>query len=39
MAALTLTLLPRIKGAVIGLHYALKVRRADAYLHTADKYR
>ncbi len=39
LAVLTLVLLPRIKGAVIGLHYALRVTRADAHLHTADRYR
>lgn len=36
LCALTLALLPRIKGAVIGLLYALGVRAADAHLHTAD---
>ena len=34
----TMLLLPRIKGAVIGLHYALKINRADAALHTADRF-
>ncbi len=38
LAALTLLILPRTKGAVIGLLYALKVRREDAALHTADRY-
>jgi uncharacterized protein (DUF983 family) len=37
LAALTLVVLPRVKGAVIGLLYALKVRRQDAALHTADR--
>jgi uncharacterized protein (DUF983 family) len=37
LAGLTLLLLPRVKGAVIGLLYALRVRRADAALHTADR--
>ena len=36
MALLTLTALPLVKGAWIGLMYALGVRRADAALHTAD---
>ncbi|MGH6986241.1 MAG: DUF983 domain-containing protein [Caulobacteraceae bacterium] len=38
LAALTLVLLPRIKGAVIGALYALGVKRSDAHLHTADRY-
>lgn len=38
LAALTLLVLPRVKGAVIGLLYALKVRREDAALHTADRF-
>lgn len=38
LAALILLLLPRVKGAVIGLLYALKVTRADGALHTADRY-
>ncbi|HEV2364889.1 MAG TPA: DUF983 domain-containing protein [Caulobacteraceae bacterium] len=38
LGALTLVLLPRIKGAVIGLHYALRVTRADAHRHTADSW-
>ena len=37
LAGLTLVLLPRIKGAVIGLLYAVRVRRQDAHLHTADR--
>lgn len=37
LAILTLLVLPRVKGAVIGLLYALKVRRQDAALHTADR--
>ncbi|MFI4976472.1 MAG: DUF983 domain-containing protein [Caulobacterales bacterium] len=36
VAALTLVLLPVIKGAVIGVLYALDINRADAHLHTAD---
>ena len=36
LAAITLTALPIIKGAVVGLLYALGVTRADARLHTAD---
>ncbi len=38
LAALTLLILPRVKGAVIGALYALKVHRADAALHTADRF-
>jgi uncharacterized protein (DUF983 family) len=38
LTVLTLLILPRTKGAVIGLLYALKVRREDAALHTADRY-
>jgi uncharacterized protein (DUF983 family) len=38
LAGLTLVLLPRIKGAVIGALYALKVTREDAALHTADRF-
>lgn len=37
LAALTLLALPRVKGAVIGLLYSLRVRRQDAALHTADR--
>ncbi len=33
---ITLTVLPRVKGAFIGLMYALAVKDADARLHTAD---
>jgi uncharacterized protein (DUF983 family) len=38
LAAFTLMFLPRVKGAVIGLHYALKISRDDSALHTADRY-
>ncbi len=38
LAGLTMAILPRVKGAVIGLLYALKVNRADAELHTADRF-
>jgi uncharacterized protein (DUF983 family) len=38
LAGLTLLVLPRVKGAVIGALYALKVKREDAALHTADRY-
>jgi len=38
LAVLTLVALPRVKGAVIGLLYALRVRRQDAALHTADRF-
>jgi uncharacterized protein (DUF983 family) len=34
--AITLTALPIVKGAVVGLLYALDINRADAHLHTAD---
>ena len=36
VAVITLTALPIIKGAVVGLLYALDINRADARLHTAD---
>ena len=36
LAVATLALLPRVKGAFIGLLYALKVKEADAHLHSAD---
>jgi uncharacterized protein (DUF983 family) len=36
IVAITLLALPRVKGAVIGAHYALGVHRGDAHLHTAD---
>ena len=36
VSAITLTALPIIKGAVVGLLYALDITRADARLHTAD---
>jgi uncharacterized protein (DUF983 family) len=36
LAALTLALLPRVKGAFIGLLYALDVKDSDAALHSAD---
>ncbi|HZZ87756.1 MAG TPA: DUF983 domain-containing protein [Caulobacteraceae bacterium] len=36
VGAITLAALPVIKGAVIGLTYALDITRADARLHTAD---
>ncbi|MBV8593808.1 MAG: DUF983 domain-containing protein [Caulobacteraceae bacterium] len=35
---LTLVVLPRVKGAVIGLLYANGVSRHDAHIHTADRY-
>ena len=37
LTALTLAMLPRTKGAVIGALYALKVSREDGALHTADR--
>jgi uncharacterized protein (DUF983 family) len=36
LTALTLTLLPRVKGGWIGLMYSLGVKDTDAHLHTAD---
>ena len=36
LAVATLALLPRVKGAFIGLLYALKVKESDAHLHSAD---
>jgi uncharacterized protein (DUF983 family) len=36
VAAITLLTLPVVKGAFIGLTYALNISRADAHLHTAD---
>ena len=38
LAGLTLLVLPRVKGAVVGLLYALKVHRGDTAIHTADRY-
>jgi uncharacterized protein (DUF983 family) len=34
----TLVVLPRVKGAVIGLLYANRVVREDGALHTADRF-
>ena len=36
LAALTLAVLPRVKGGWIGMMYALGVKDTDAHLHTAD---
>ena len=36
LALVTLLALPRVKGGLIGLMYALGVKRSDARLHTAD---
>ena len=36
LAGATLALLPRVKGAFIGLLYILRVKERDAHLHTAD---
>ena len=36
VAAITLLALPLVKGAFIGLTYALDINRADAHLHPAD---
>jgi uncharacterized protein (DUF983 family) len=38
LGGLTLAVLPRVKGAVVGALYALRVRREDAALHTADRF-
>ena len=37
LAGLTMLVLPRVKGAVIGLLYALQVRREDGEAHTANR--
>ena len=37
LAVITLLLLPRIKGAVVGMLYAMQVVREDGALHTADR--
>jgi uncharacterized protein (DUF983 family) len=37
LTGLTLLLLPRVKGALIGLLHAVRIRRADAAIHTADR--
>ena len=37
LTGVTLAMLPRTKGAVIGALYALGVNREDAALHTADR--
>ncbi len=36
LALATLALLPRVKGAFIGVLYAMGVKAADAHLHSAD---
>jgi uncharacterized protein (DUF983 family) len=36
VGTITLTALPIVKGAVIGVLYALDINRQDAHLHTAD---
>jgi len=36
LTALTLALLPRVKGGWVGMMYALGVKDTDASLHTAD---
>ncbi len=36
LAGVTLALLPRVKGAFIGVLHQVGVREADAHLHTAD---
>jgi uncharacterized protein (DUF983 family) len=37
LLVLTLVLLPRIKGAVLGLLYANNINRQDQAIHTADR--
>lgn len=37
LAVITLLALPRIKGAVVGMLYAMRVTREDGRLHTADR--
>ena len=37
LAVITLWLLPRVKGGVIGALYAFNVTRADSAMHTADR--
>ena len=36
LATITLILLPRVKGAFIGVMYRVGVKESDAALHTAD---
>ena len=38
LCGFTLLFLPRVKGVVIGLLYALNIHRGDGRLHTADRY-
>ncbi len=38
LTGITLAVLPRTKGAVIGALYAFRVRRSDGALHTADRF-
>ena len=38
LAGLTMLILPRVKGAVVGMLYAVKIHRADAAIHTADRF-
>jgi len=37
LAIITLMLLPRIKGAVVGMLYAMGITREDSARHTADR--
>jgi uncharacterized protein (DUF983 family) len=37
LAVITLLVLPRIKGAVVGALYAFRVTRDDGFAHTADR--
>lgn len=37
LGVITLAALPRIKGAVVGMLYAMRVVREDGTLHTADR--
>ena len=36
LTVLTLTLLPRVKGAFIGVMYRMGVKASDAHMHAAD---
>jgi uncharacterized protein (DUF983 family) len=38
LGVLSLIALPRIKGAVLGLLFALNIHRGDGSLHTADRF-
>ncbi len=38
LLVLTMLVLPRVKGGVVGLHHALRIHRGDSALHTADRH-